>query len=220
MAPTDVRAERVAGADGLHLSLDRSNLGAPSSVLLLHGGGQTRHAWRRVHADLSADGHEVVSLDQRGHGESDWSLDGRYTFRDYGADLAAVTATMANPPVFVGASLGGIASIAAIGLIGVPAAGLVLVDITTRPRPGGTSRIHEFMSANPDGFADLDEAATAIDHHLPGRRVRSIDGLQRNLRRRDNGRWYWHWDPRILDHGPDRFGEHEADELDGRPVVS
>jgi pimeloyl-ACP methyl ester carboxylesterase len=209
-----VSTEWLVGAEGVRLATDRANPGAASSVLLLHGGGQTRHAWRGVHRELAAAGHEVVSLDQRGHGDSDWSPPGHYSFRDYGADLAAVARTMAGPPVFVGASLGGIASIAAIGLAGVPATGLVLVDITTRPRLDGTSRIHQFMAANPRGFADLAEAAAAITVHLPGRGSRSVEGLQRNLRRRDDGRWYWHWDQRILEHGPDRYAAEEADALD------
>jgi len=55
------------------------------------------------------------------------------------------------------------------------------------------------MKANPDGFASLEEAAAAIHAYNPLRpRPRSLEGLRKNLRLRDNGRWYWHWDPAFM----------------------
>jgi pimeloyl-ACP methyl ester carboxylesterase len=45
----------------------------------------------------------------------------------------------------------------------------------------------------------LEEAVDAVANYNPNR-PRSADpsGLQRNLRRRDDGRLYWHWDPRLV----------------------
>jgi non-heme chloroperoxidase len=77
--------------------------------------------------------------------------------------------------------------------------GLVLVDIVPKPQADGVGRIRRFMTANPDGFASLDEAADAIQAYSPHRpRPRDRSGLGRNLRLGDDGRWRWHWDPRIL----------------------
>src|SRR5665647_1680252 len=43
-----------------------------SPVLLLHGGGQTRHAWHKTAQEIARKGHTAYALDQRGHGDSDW----------------------------------------------------------------------------------------------------------------------------------------------------
>jgi pimeloyl-ACP methyl ester carboxylesterase len=46
------------------------------------------------------------------------------------------------------------------------------------------------------GFGSLDEVADAIQRYNPHRpRPSNLGGLEKNLRRRDDGRWYWHWDP-------------------------
>jgi pimeloyl-ACP methyl ester carboxylesterase len=54
------------------------------------------------------------------------------------------------------------------------------------------------MTAHPDGFADPQEASAAVAGYLPHRPPpTNSDGIVKNLRLRD-GRWHWHWDPRVL----------------------
>lgn len=179
------------------------------SVLLLHGGGQTRHAWdgtgrALAHADWSA-----IAIDQRGHGDSDWDENGHYGFRDYGADAADVAREIARThgrkPVAVGASLGGLAALLALGASGAEPvfSGLILVDIVPQMDPTGVDHIQGFMRAHAvAGFASVEEAAEAVARYLPHRpRPRSLEGLKKNLRHGADGRWRWHWDPRFLD-GP------------------
>lgn len=183
--------------------------GAP--VLLLHGGGQTRHAWRDTGTRLAAAGWQAYALDQRGHGDSDWITDGNYRFADFAADAKAVAASLAvrhgEAPVLIGASLGGIAGLLAAGeaQAGESAAlsRLVLVDITPRVDPDGVSKVHGFMRAHArEGFASVREAADVVASYLPHRpRPKSNEGLKKNLRLGPDGRWRWHWDPRFLD-GP------------------
>src|ERR1700753_2214270 len=51
-----------------------------------------------------------------------------------------------------------------------------------------------------EGFATIAEAADAVAAYLPHRkRPRSHDGLRKNLRLHPDGRWCWHWDPRMLE---------------------
>jgi pimeloyl-ACP methyl ester carboxylesterase len=179
-------------------------------VLLLHGGGQTRHAWRKTAGKLAAAGWVAYALDQRGHGDSDWVESGAYTFGDFAADAAAVADELAARhgvrPVSVGASLGGIASLMAEGTAqqeGRPPvfAILVLVDVTPRVDGEGVAKIRAFMGAHArEGFATVAQAADAVAAYLPHRpRPRSHDGLRKNLRLHADGRWRWHWDPRFLD---------------------
>src|SRR3954449_8759518 len=111
-------------------------------VLLLHGGGQTRHAWSRTARALAGRGWHAVTLDQRGHGDSEWVPDQAYSFKDFAADAAVVARRIAREqgakPVAIGASLGGIASLLALGASPEPVfAGLILVDIVPRMDPRG-----------------------------------------------------------------------------------
>lgn len=98
-------------------------------VLLLHGGGQTSAGWGGVAAALEAAGRQVLSLDLRGHGASEWPVDARYDFDAYVADLRAVLAELPSRPVIVAASLGGWIATVTLGEDGAHlAAGLVLID--------------------------------------------------------------------------------------------
>lgn len=177
--------------------------GDPQSpaVVLLHGGGQTRRAWGSTARSLIGAGYYVVSLDLRGHGESDWDTNGDYSLNLQVEDLRAVLRTFSAPPVLVGASLGGLISLTTVGETPQPIASrLVLVDVTPMVDPEGEARIIGFMTAHPQGFASVEEAAEAVAAYLPHRpRPSSTAGLQRNLRLRDDGRYYWHWDPRLFD---------------------
>ena len=175
----------------------RGEAGAPQ-VLLLHGGGQTRHSWRGGLDALADAGFEAFSLDLRGHGDSGWAKDGAYTLDAHAADLRAVVSVL-DRPALVGASLGGLISLLAMGEAPtVEASALVLVDVVPKIEAQGASEIHAFMKARPDGFDSADEAADAVAAYLPHRsRPSNPAGLMKNLRARD-GRLHWHWDPRIL----------------------
>jgi pimeloyl-ACP methyl ester carboxylesterase len=168
-------------------------------VLLLHGGGQTRHSWRRTAERLAAIGYTAIALDARGHGDSEWDPEKRYRIDDFVGDLETFVSTLDEPPVVVGASLGGITALVAEGEHTGTARALVLVDVVVRVEPGGVARIRDFMAAHGDGFASLDDVADAIVAYNPLRkRPRNLDGLRKNVRQRADGRWYWHWDPAFM----------------------
>lgn len=185
-------------------------------VLLLHGGGQTRHAWDATARALAGAGWIAVALDQRGHGDSAWIADGSYSFSDYATDVVTVADTLAKDygvrPVLVGASLGGIASMLALSQRPDLAAGLILVDVTPRMDASGVAHVQGFMRAKAhEGFASIEEAADAIAAYLPHRpRPKSLEGLRKNLRHGSDGRWRWHWDPRMLD-GPRPVDKDRSD---------
>lgn len=189
-------------ADGVRLVGDRGGAADAPCVVLLHGGGQTRHSWSRAVDSLIGAGLQVINFDARGHGDSDWSPSGAYALSDRAADLRAVVADLGVPFVLVGASLGGATAIQAVHE-GLRPAGVVLVDIVPEPDPRGIERIVGFMHGHRGGFASIDEAAAAVAAYNPQRaRPNDTSGLMKNLRPRDDGRLYWHWDPRILDTAP------------------
>ncbi|BBY93327.1 peroxidase [Mycobacterium gallinarum] len=195
---TDQSTLRIPAGD-ITMAVDAFGDPSDPPVVFLHGGGQTRHSWKSSAADLGGQGWYGLTVDLRGHGDSDWSPDGRYGMDRFAGDVVSLVDFLGSPPVLVGASLGGNASLAAIGGRPDLALGLVLVDVSPFLQPSGTSRIREFMVSHAEtGFGSLEEAADAVAAYVPHRpRPRSLDGLRKNLRLRD-GRYYWHWDPAFM----------------------
>lgn len=196
-----MRSTRFVGHDDVPLVADVvGNAGDPPAILL-HGGGQTRFSWGETARGLAEHGYYVVSLDLRGHGDSGWAADGIYSIDHYVGDLRRVCATLGRPAALIGASLGGLASLLAVGESDDPiASALVLVDVAPRINPSGSENILRFMRSAVGGFASIDEAADAVAAYLPHRpRPSDLSGLRRNLRPGENGRLYWHWDPKTLD---------------------
>jgi pimeloyl-ACP methyl ester carboxylesterase len=197
---------------GLHIAADHWH-GTKAPVVLAHGGGQTRHSWGGTAGVLAAHGYEVVSIDLRGHGDSEWDPDGDYTMAAYRSDALSVLRWAGRPAVWVGASLGGMTGLHAIDAAPERFTALVLVDITPRPATEGVSRIMEFMSKDAiEGFESLEDAADAISEYNPHRpRPTDLSGLSKNLRQGDDGRWRWHWDPAFLNVRGGGTTEHARD---------
>ncbi|HET6963511.1 MAG TPA: alpha/beta hydrolase [Acidimicrobiales bacterium] len=191
----------LSGRDGNRLAADVAGPEDGPPVVLLHGGGQTRHSWGTTLEVLAAKGWRAYSVDLRGHGDSDWAANGDYTLDAFAGDVSAVASSLGRPPALVGASLGGLASLAAVGSASAAAVAtaLVMVDVAPKIEEAGRDRIGQFMMEHMrTGFASLEEVADAIARYNPHRpRPRDLSGLRKNLRERD-GRWYWHWDPAFV----------------------
>jgi pimeloyl-ACP methyl ester carboxylesterase len=70
------------------------------------------------------------------------------------------------------------------------------------------------MNSGVHGFATLEEAAAAIANYTPHRPKRvNPAGLLKVLRQKRDGRWYWHWDPKFLDHGRTEVPRRESEAL-------
>jgi pimeloyl-ACP methyl ester carboxylesterase len=192
--------ERRLVLDGIELAADEYAAGTDpkGTALLLHGGGQTRHSWKGAAAAIAASGWHTLSLDARGHGDSGWAPDGDYSMQALVDDLTQV-AREYRRPVLIGASMGGLTSLVAVGEGAVTALGLVLVDVAPRIEKSGADRIGAFMRANPEGFESLQAVADAVAAYNPHRaRPPRPEGLRKNVRLREDGRWHWHWDPAFI----------------------
>ncbi len=195
------------GADDNHLAASVFE-GGGQPILLFHGGGQTRHAWNRTARSLQGFGHTAITVDLRGHGDSAWVQNQSYSFDDYASDVAIIGKVVfehyGTKPIAVGASLGGLSSLAAqFDSDQTLWSALVLVDVTPRMQRDGVERIMGFMSDRmTNGFASLEEAADSISAYLPNRsKPKSLNGLAKNLRLGSDGRYRWHWDPAFIN-GP------------------
>lgn len=185
--------------DGLPLAVDVRGEG-PATLLFAHGFGQTRGAWNGAATTLAAMGLRCVSFDSRGHGESGHMAGGDYHIEQFAGDLLALARAQPQPPVLVGASMGGLLGLVLAGeMRPAPFRALVLVDITPRWEAAGVERILAFMQAHPEGFVDYAQAAEQIAAYLPQRRERKCEEQLRPLLRVGaDGRLRWHWDPALL----------------------
>ncbi|MEV7415635.1 alpha/beta hydrolase [Streptomyces sp. NPDC089919] len=138
--PTGPRVRRIIRPDAV---LCGEETGAGPTFVLLHAGGERRQVWRPVSERLVAAGNRCVAFDQRGHGDSEG---GARTLSACTDDVAAMV--QAEPPasVVVGASLGGLAAVAALTDPAVAArvAGLVLVDVVPCLEP---ARVRRFLAS-------------------------------------------------------------------------
>lgn len=208
--PVQMELRRFKGAGNVTIAADVGGDEDRPPVILIHGGGQTRHAWGGAAGALTRAGFRVISMDMRGHGDSDWSENKEYEMDDYAADLACVIDSLDRPVAIVGASMGGISGLLFCGRNpNADVSALVLVDVVPQLNMAGAERITEFMKSNVDGFESIEEVADIIASYVPNRqRPKDLSGLEKNLRIR-NGRYFWHWDPAMLGDGDDH-----ADQID------
>lgn len=198
------RQKRFTAPDGINLVAEVAGPPNATTVVLLHGGGQTRHSWAGTRDRLTQSGYQVISYDARGHGQSDWSLTADYSLTALAADLGVIVADIHQPIALVGASMGGLTAFYALGSKSPRIAeALVMVDIVLKPVPGAAERLRKFMASHSQGFDHIGQVADALAVFNP-RRKRSSDlsGLRKNLRLHSDGRLYWHWDPRLLETRP------------------
>lgn len=169
-------------------------------VVLSHGGGQTRHSWQETGDMLARSGWNVLAYDHRGHGESGWSADGSYPLPRFAKDQQQLVNSLPGKPVLVGASLGGLSALLAEGESPENHyRAIILVDITPQMNQQGALQILEFMESSlSEGFASLDEVADVIAGYTGRSKRINPEGLRKNLRLCDDGKYRWHWDPAFL----------------------
>ncbi|CAA0116942.1 2-succinyl-6-hydroxy-2,4-cyclohexadiene-1-carboxylate synthase [BD1-7 clade bacterium] len=169
-------------------------------VVLSHGGGQTRHAWQDTAGALAREGWNSLAYDHRGHCESSWSSDGVYTVPHFAQDQLSIAGRLPSKPVLVGASLGGLSSLLAQGESALEHyRAIVLVDITPQMDRKGAMDVLAFMESSvAEGFETLDEVADVISVYTGRSKRVNPEGLRKNLRLCDDGRYRWHWDPAFL----------------------
>lgn len=171
-------------------------------VLLIGGMGQTRHSWKRTARQLADGGRRAITIDLRGHGDSDWSADSNYGYDRTAGDIIAIMRQIGRPVALIGASLGGkIALVAASRTEPGECAALIIVDTVPRTNAEGVAGATRFLRAPVEGFSSLHEAAALVSRSrgAPPPTPEAEERLRRNMRQDVAGRWHWHWDPAWMD---------------------
>jgi non-heme chloroperoxidase len=182
-------------ADGLELAGEAFGHPAAPPVLFFHGGGQSRTAWRGSARIVGAAGFYGVTIDLRGHGDSDWAADGDYLLDAYGRDVEALLQQFNRPVTLVGASRGGQASLVGGSRHPQQVRLIMLADSAPLMRDDGIDGIRTFYAEGEAGFATLDQAANSLARHLDQPRLDDASRLARSMRQDASGRWHWRWDP-------------------------
>jgi pimeloyl-ACP methyl ester carboxylesterase len=182
------------------------------TLLYTHGFGQTRGAWTKSGLRLAGQGYAGLAYDARGHGGSQRNAhDLPYHAEQFIDDLIIVAGEQPEPPVLIGASMGGLFGLIAESRWPGLFSALVLVDITPHWEKAGLSRVLQFATAFPSGFESPAEAATLVAHYLPNRPRRSAEELIPLMQQGDDGRWRWHWDMRLIDDLVRDSAQHQDD---------
>jgi len=165
--------------------------GAPDAppVLLLHGGNQSAHSWDLVSLHL-ADRYHLFALDQRGHGDSEWTRDQDYSFETRALDAMEFASDQGlHSPVVIGHSMGGYVAMTMTLADPGLAKGVVLVDVGPELNQRGTEVIRDFVTHNVE-FDDLEEFLHVVARYD---RFRSREHIARTLKynmlRRADGKY-------------------------------
>ncbi len=182
----------IVGAMRLHY-LDWNGSGTP--ILFLHGGGLTAHTWDCVAAMLR-ERYRCVALDQRGHGDSEWSPVSDYRVAAHVADIEGfIHAMRVERPILVGQSMGGLNSIAYATRHIDRVRAMVIVDVAPEISGTGADRIRDF-AATPE----LDSPEAFLERAVKFNPLRDPAVLRRslhyNLRETPGGKWTFKHDQR------------------------
>jgi pimeloyl-ACP methyl ester carboxylesterase len=188
----------VNGLD-LHY-LDWGNAGAPP-VVCVHGYTSSAQAFNAL-ARHFHDRFHIVAPDVRGHGESAWSRDGAYQYRDQVGDLTALADQIGLARfTLIGTSMGGIIAMAFAAAHADRLVGLVINDIGPDVEEG-TQRITQTVGSRPEEFATLEAAMAYRREVSPVTATRPMSDQREValgvLRQRADGRWVWKMDPAYI----------------------
>lgn len=141
-----------ATSGSLSIFYDKDGRPGKPPVLIVHGLSYTSKDWAPVAQALGAR-REVIRMDMRGFGESDWSAEKDYSVPSMAQDIVAVLDAAGWPQVVLaGHSMGGRSATWAAAKNPGRVAGLVLIDYTPENAPAGTRRTAERVVNNPDRF--------------------------------------------------------------------
>ena len=187
--------------DTSELRLSYTEWGDPGLpvVVLLHGFAQTSHAWDLITLGL-ADRFHLISLDQRGHGDSEWAPDGDYSLETQQNDLDEFIKSLGVSGInLVGLSMGGRNAYVFASRNPHLISNLVVVDTGPSGMRSGRSRIRNFVTM-PDELDTFEEFVDRVHSYVPHRSLEQIsNSLLNNIRQMENGKWTWKYDRLLRD---------------------
>ena len=188
--------ERSVHVGKLNLSYQEWGNSSAPPIIMLHGFGVSGHMFDEF-ADRMQDRYRLLALDQRGHGDSDWSEEGDYSRTAFVEDLEGFRKALGIERfILIGHSMGGLNSVAYASAYPERVKALVLVDVGPESAKEGVDNIMRF-TRGPDELEF--EEFVEIAHRFNQRRT--MENIRERMRHRlkptDSGKWTWKFDRRF-----------------------
>ncbi len=188
--------ERSVNVGKLNLSYQEWGNPAAMPIIMLHGFGVSGHMFDEF-ADRMQDRYRLIALDQRGHGDSDWSDEGDYTRSAFVSDLEAFRKELGIERfILVGHSMGGLNAVTYTNLYPQHVRALVLVDVGPESAKEGVDNIVRF-TRGPDELEF--EEFVELAHRFNQRRT--LENIRERMRHRlkptESGKYTWKFDRRF-----------------------
>jgi pimeloyl-ACP methyl ester carboxylesterase len=127
-------------------------------ILIVHGLSYFSYDWLGVAQALAAE-REVIAMDMRGFGDSDWSPARDYSVPAMAQDIVNLLDHAGwKRAILMGHSMGGRSTTYVAAKHPERVTGLVLVDYTPDNAPAGTKRTTETVGNTPDAFPSIEAA--------------------------------------------------------------
>lgn len=181
---------------GLRLRYQEWGPSDAPAIVMLHGFGVSGHMFDEFAARMS-DRFRLIALDQRGHGDSEWSEEGDYTREAFVEDVEAFREALGLKSfLLIGHSMGGLNAVSYTARYPERVRALVLVDVGPEAAREGVENIHRFTSG-PDEL-EFDEFVEMALRFNPRRTRENIEERMRHrLRPSESGKWTWKFDKRF-----------------------
>ena len=208
--------------------VDWGNPTAPP-LLLVHGGRDHCRNWDWVAARLRHKWH-IIAPDLRGHGDSQWTLDGDYTMVNYVYDLAQLIHQQELAPVtLVAHSLGGNIALRYTGTFPETVRKLVAIEglgpapkiLAERDRTPAAKRLRTWVEEQRGlagrmarRYASIEEAFKRMqgeNKHLSPEQARHL--TQHGVNQNEDGSYSWKFDNRVRARPPYDLPQSEIEAL-------
>jgi pimeloyl-ACP methyl ester carboxylesterase len=194
--------------DGCRLQITRWGESGPVCIFL-HGSGEGRFVWDDF-APTLAPHYQSLTVDLRGHGDSDWDASRTYRIESYVRDIVGLLDELGNDFTVVGHSLGGRVAAHVVAKLRTSkrARALVLVDAGPDLQPEAAARIRSDFKEAHRIYATVDDY---FDWLEPRRALIPTENLRRfahrSLRPRHDGTFELKSDPTIVDQHDQEDGD-------------
>lgn len=188
--------ERSVTVNGLKLAYQEWGDPNAPPIVMLHGFGVSGHMFDEF-AERMQDRYRLLALDQRGHGDSDWSEAGDYSREAFVEDLEGFRKALGLEKfVLIGHSMGGLNAVSYVNRYPGHATALVLVDVGPESSKEGVDNIVRF-TRGPDEL-DFEEFVQMAHRFNPRRTLENIrERMRHRLKPTESGKWTWKFDKRF-----------------------
>jgi len=190
--------DRSVTVNGLRIHYLDWGTSGKQPMILLHGIARVAHAFDHLAPHFNKS-HQVIAVDMRGHGDSEWDPQGAYLVEDYVKDIEGLVAQLnLREIVLWGNSTGGRVAQVFAGLHPDLVSAVIVEDVgPERPREISDRRATR-MSQEEKGWASVEELLTQMKKDHP----RTSEPVLRTLaqygsKQRADGRMVWKRDPAI-----------------------